>query len=165
MHVGRGTYLPKIGVTWPHQVSIGKECIIEERVFFKFAGIWKPGFSIVIGDGSFIGRDCEFNVRKAVTIGGNCLIGSGCKFIDHDHGIMITGLPMKLHDGMEEAIAIGEDVWLGTNVVVLKGVTIAEGSVIAAGAVVTKPVGPFEIWAGVPARKIGARSERASNVQ
>jgi len=158
MHTGRGTILPRISVTWPHQVSIGECCTIEDGVFFKFADIWTPGFSIVIGDGSFIGRDCEFNIRKGLTIGVNCLIGSGCKFIDHDHGISKSGVPMRLHDGMAGAIVIGEDVWLGTNVVVLKGVTIAQGSVIAAGAVVTKSIGPFEIWAGIPARKIGERS-------
>ena len=54
-------------------------------------------------------------------------------------------------------IVLEEDVWLGTNVIVLKGARIARGAIIAAGAVVTSDVATFEIWGGVPARKIGER--------
>ena len=42
--------------------------------------------------------------------------------------------------------------------IVLKGVTIGNGAVIGAAAVVTRNIPPFEIWAGVPAKKIGARA-------
>lgn len=49
---------------------------------------------------------------------------------------------------------IGNDVWIGSNVTILNGVEIGDGAVIAAGAVVTKDVGPYEIWGGVPAKFI-----------
>ncbi len=49
-------------------------------------------------------------------------------------------------------IVIGNDVWLGREVLIMSGVTIADGAVIAARSVVTKPVGPYEIWAGNPAQ-------------
>ena len=52
---------------------------------------------------------------------------------------------------------IEPDVWCGANVTILKGVHIGKGSVIAAGAVVTKNIGEYEIWAGVPAKKIRNR--------
>lgn len=52
---------------------------------------------------------------------------------------------------------IGNDVWLGIRVIVLGGVTIADGAVIGGGSVVTKDVGPYEIWAGNPARFIRKR--------
>jgi acetyltransferase-like isoleucine patch superfamily enzyme len=51
-------------------------------------------------------------------------------------------------------VVIEEDVWIGTNCMVLKGVTIGRGAVIAAGAVVTKDVPPFTVAAGNPARVI-----------
>jgi acetyltransferase-like isoleucine patch superfamily enzyme len=41
--------------------------------------------------------------------------------------------------------------------VVLKGIEIGDGAIVAAGAVVTKSILPREIWAGIPARKIGQR--------
>lgn len=52
---------------------------------------------------------------------------------------------------------IGNDVWLGVRTVVLGGVSISDGAVIGAGSIVTKDVGPYEIWAGNPARFIRKR--------
>lgn len=52
---------------------------------------------------------------------------------------------------------IGDDVWIGCNVVVMQGISLNVGAVIGAGSIVTKDVGPYEIWAGAPAKKIGQR--------
>jgi acetyltransferase-like isoleucine patch superfamily enzyme len=158
MRIGRHTWLGRLSVTWPHQVDIGCSCLIEEGVSFKFDGIWCPGPSIVIVDVVFIGRGCEFNIRKQITVGSRTAIASGCQFIDHDHDI--TGTKLDELPGPEAAIEIGEDVWLGCNVIVLKGVTIGDGAVIAAGAVVTKNIPAGEVWAGIPAKKISSRKER-----
>lgn len=156
MQVGENTTLPGMQVTWPHQVAIGNNCVLEEQIYFKFDGIRKPGPSIRIADHVFIGTGCEFNIRKLITIGASSLIASGCRFIDHDHGLAAGELMRKQH-GLEKEIIIGSDVWLGCNVVVLKGVVIGDGAVVAAGAVVTKSILANEIWGGVPAKKIGER--------
>lgn len=58
--------------------------------------------------------------------------------------------------GETEAV-IGNDVWLGANVVVLMGVTIGDGSIVAANAVVTKDIPPYSIAGGLPARVIRPR--------
>lgn len=156
MKIGGGTNLPYLYVTWPHQIALGRNCKLEQNIFFKFDGIWQKGPSIVIGDSVFLGVGCEFNIRKGITIGNNSLIASGCRFIDHNHGMEIGEL-MRLQHGPEEAICIESDVWLGCNVVVLKGVKIGNGAVVAAGAVVTKSIPPYEIWAGIPAKRVGDR--------
>lgn len=52
---------------------------------------------------------------------------------------------------------IGNDVWIGAEAMIMPGVHIADGAVIAARAVVTKPVGPYEIWGGNPAKLIKKR--------
>lgn len=54
-------------------------------------------------------------------------------------------------------VAIGHDVWLGHGAIVLAGRRIGDGAVLGAGAVLTKDAGPYEIWAGNPARKIRDR--------
>ena len=158
MQVASGTLLPKVHVTWPHQVSLGANCILEHDIYFKYDGIWAPGPSILIRDRVFIGFGCEFNVRRRLEIGADCLIASGCKFIDHDHGTARGDVPMREQTaGAEAEIVLEEDVWLGANVVVLKGVRIGRGAIVAAGAVVTSNVPPHEIWGGVPARRIAER--------
>lgn len=53
-----------------------------------------------------------------------------------------------------------DDVWIGTNALVLSGVEIGQGAVIAAGTVVTKSVPPYAVVAGVPARIIKYRFEK-----
>ena len=156
MQIGNKTSVPKIFVTWPHQVTIGHNCQIEHLVYFHFDGIFQSGPSIKIGDHAFIGFGCEFNIRRTITIGNHCLIASGCKFIDHDHNISGKGLFPQI-DGAEEEIFIQNHVWLGANVIVLKGVNIGEGAVVAAGAVVTKSIPANEIWAGIPAKKVSQR--------
>ncbi len=54
-------------------------------------------------------------------------------------------------------VEIGNDVWIGANVVILPGVKIGDGAVIAAGAVVTRDVEPYAIVGGVPAKIIKYR--------
>lgn len=54
-------------------------------------------------------------------------------------------------------VEIGNDVWIGANVVILPGVKIGDGAVLAAGAVITKDVEPYAIVGGVPARLIRKR--------
>ena len=157
---GAGTGVPRLDMTWPHQVYIGQGCILEDDLLFKYAHTWQPGRAIVIRDNVFLGRGCEFNIRRRIEIGCDCLIASGCKFIDHDHDLVCGEGPMHSLAGTEAEIVLEPDVWLGVNVVVLKGVTIGEGAVVGAGAVVTKSIPAHEIWAGIPARKIGQRTER-----
>jgi len=135
MKVGHETWLPKIYVTWPHQVSLGARCQLEPGIYFKFDGIYEPGPSLLIGDNVFIGAGCEFNFRRKIVIGAHSLIASGCRFIDHDHGSAQREVPMSMQPHAADApIVLEEDVWLGANVIVLKGARIARGAIIAAGA-------------------------------
>ncbi len=58
-------------------------------------------------------------------------------------------------DALEKGVIVIEDeVWIGTNAVIMSGVTIGKGAMIAAGAVVTRSVPPYAIVGGVPAKLI-----------
>jgi acetyltransferase-like isoleucine patch superfamily enzyme len=54
-------------------------------------------------------------------------------------------------------VTIGSDVWIGTNAVVLAGIEIGHGAVIGAQSLITKPVPPYSVVGGVPARVIKPR--------
>ena len=56
-------------------------------------------------------------------------------------------------------VSIGNDVWIGANVIILPGVNIGDGAILAAGTIVTKDVEPYAIVGGVPARRIRYRFE------
>ena len=154
--ISHSSSISRLYYFWPHKIKIGKNCNIEQNCFFKHDGIYSKGKSIVIGNHVFIGNSVEFNIKEKIEIGSNTLIGAGSRFIDHDHGIHL-GVLIKNQTCPTLPIKIEEDVWLGCNVVVLKGVTVGKGAVVAAGAIVNKNIDPYEIWAGVPARKIGMR--------
>lgn len=64
--------------------------------------------------------------------------------------------PPKAHKLKGDTV-IGNDVWIGAESLIMPGIHIDDGAVIAARAVVTKPVGPYEIWGGNPAKLIKKR--------
>jgi acetyltransferase-like isoleucine patch superfamily enzyme len=156
MKIGNGTSLPKVKITWPHQVQLGSNCIVEHGVYFHYDGIYSEGPSICLGNNVFIGNYTEFNIAEKISIGDNCLIAAGCRFIDHNHGIAL-GILIREQLAPKQKIILEKDVWLGCNVVVLKGVCIGEGAVVGAGSVVNKSIPRYEIWGGVPARFIKKR--------
>jgi acetyltransferase-like isoleucine patch superfamily enzyme len=155
--IGKNTQLHCCQFTWYHKVKIGKDCTIEPNVIFKHDGIYTEGPSIIIGDRTFIGSGCEFNISEGISIGYYCAIASGCKFIDHNHGIETRQFYIGEQPPVSAPITLEDDVWLGVNSVILKGVHIGKGAVVGAGAVVTQSIAPYEIWGGVPAKKIGER--------
>ena len=157
MEIGRKTSLSRCIVTWPHQVKIGANCIIEHDVYFKFDGPWMPGPRIFVGNNVFIGAQCEFNIKCKIQVDESSAIASGCRFIDHNHDRSLSGFESD-ENCESRPIHVERQVWVGANSIILSGVTLGEGSIVGAGAVVTRSIPPFEIWAGVPARKIGMRS-------
>lgn len=157
MRIGPGSSFSSLHVTWPHQVSIGRGCHVEHDVYLHFDGIYRAGPSILIGDHSFVGSGVEFNIIEKIEIGAHALIASGCRFIDHDHGLA-PGVPMGVQPSVSAPIRIGRDVWIGANAVVLKGVAIGDGAVVGAGSVVTHDVPARAIVAGVPAKLVRYRA-------
>lgn len=90
------------------------------------------------------------------------------EYIEHKKYIEQYGTHTKNHpfDNSElrnnRPIVIGNDVWIGANVIILPGVSIGDGAVLAAGAVVTKDVLPYSIVGGNPARLIRKRFDEAT---
>jgi acetyltransferase-like isoleucine patch superfamily enzyme len=107
-----------------------------------------------------IGHNTAFSTGANV---GRCHIGADCMIGTY---VMITGgknqhrfdsrdIPIRLQGGEFQPITIGRDCWVGNGAIIMAD--LGEGCVIAAGSVVTKPIPPYSIAAGVPAKVIGER--------
>ena len=114
-----------------------------------------------------IGSNCSFNSnvmvnargKGSIIIGDNVLIGPNVVLRSSDNAFNSVREIIK-NQGMEDGcIVIKNDVWIGSNCVVLKNITIGKGSIVAAGAVVTKDVEPYSIVGGVPAKIIKRRKK------
>lgn len=133
--------------------------------------------SLIISPEAFLSDGYETNLlisrfslidcTGVVYIGPWCNITARCRIYTHDH----------IHAGRQPLLAIetqygvvwqdkyiGSDVCIYDGAIVLYQVThIPDGVIIGAGSVLTQNPGPYEIWAGVPAIKVGEREDADNN--
>jgi acetyltransferase-like isoleucine patch superfamily enzyme len=115
-----------------------------------------------VGRNTYIGENNNIRVADApVIIGDNCMISQMVSLISSNHqvGPPSTLLSQSGLDRKKSGIRIGNDVWIGCNVVVLPGTSIGDGAVIGAGSVVTADVAPYQVVGGNPARMIRTREQ------
>lgn len=113
----------------------------------------------------------EDGMIDKLIIGKFCSIATGTKFMmggtqGHNYN-WIASYPLDSFDDQKSAIpkgskrkgdtVIGNDVWLGAEVLIMPGIKISNGAVIASRSVVTKDIGPYEVWGGSPAKLIKKR--------
>lgn len=110
------------------------------------------GNKIILGKNVFINSNCYFMDGAKISIGDNVFIGPSCGFYTANHPLDYQ----TRNQGVEQAlpISIGNNVWLGSNVIVLPGVKIGDGCVIGAGSVVTKDIEANSVAAGIPCNVI-----------
>lgn len=107
-----------------------------------------------------------------ITIGSFCSIAKNVQIFEYNHFINkpstyyvnqnLLGTSVINDVTSSGPIDIGNDVWIGTNSIILSGVKIGDGAIIAAGSVVTKDVPDFAIVAGNPSRIIKYRFEKTT---
>ncbi len=143
--------------------------ILRDRVSFR---------NSYLGYGSYIS---ENTILNNIEIGRYCCIGSNVK---NGFGLHPSNTFVSIHPAFYSTVGqagftfvnkqkfeehsyvdyekkyinkIGNDVWVGSNVIILEGITIGDGAIIATGAVVTKDIKPYSIVGGVPAKQIKFR--------
>ena len=145
-----------------HTAKISSRCLLLSRVHI--------GSDVEIGEYSYVNKGTYIlsgKVGKFCSIGYSVQIGmpehptnylatSPRLYGSVDGGDNIFGLPPAWKD-YKNPPTIGNDVWIGSNAIILQGVNVGDGAVVAAGAVVTKDVPPYAIVAGVPAKVIKKR--------
>ena len=100
-----------------------------------------------------IGSHCFFNINSSITCAEKIVIGNNCKFgnnlvvIDHDHNYRANGIYSGDNpEFISSPVIIGNDVWIGANVVILRGTEIGDNCVIAAGSVVKDIIPPNTLF-------------------
>jgi len=109
---------------------------------------------ISVGERTTIGYHTFIFASNRIIIGNDCLIAPFVYIVDSNHTIDRATL-INLQPNVTSPITIGDDVWIASNVTILKGVTIGNGAVIAVNSCLNTDLPPFEIHGGSPAKKIG----------
>ena len=131
------------------RLEIGEQVLLEPHVWLTAP----DDARIRIGAGSFLNLGVMVAAAELVEIGDHCMLANGCFVTDANHRFDDPVEPVPWQGFTSKGpTRLGDNVWLGANVVVTSGVTIGERSVVGANSVVTTDVPPYSIAAGAPAR-------------
>ena len=111
-----------------------------------------------IGRKSVIGIRNTINCWLDIEIGSTCLFGDDVYICDFDHKTESLAVPIKDQGIVKSPVRIGDDVWLGTKVVVTRGTDVGAQSVVAASAVARGVYPPRSVVAGIPGKVVRTRS-------
>ena len=126
--------------------DVGNDVIVRPPFYCDY------GSNITIGVGTFVNFGCVMLDVAPIRIGDNCQIATGVHIVTATHPV--DPEPRRLGWESAEPITIGDNVWLGSAVVVCPGVTIGNDTVVGAGAVVTHDLPAGVVALGIPARVV-----------
>lgn len=117
---------------------------------------FSKGFNIEIDDYSGIGMNCQ--VPENIKIGKYVMMGHNVIVFGANHNFDRVDIPM-IKQGIRtyKPVIIEDDVWIGSNAIIMAGRIIRKGSIIGAGSVVTRDFPEYSIIAGNPAKIIRSR--------
>lgn len=155
-HEGRFYIQSGVVINNPKHVHLGHNVGIGKGAFFLpvisyCSHRYNP--SIIIGEGTWIGKGCSIAAINCVEIGKHVLFAGQVHITDHSHGYEDITRPISPQELTTKGpVIIEDDCWLGYSCEILSGVHIGKHCVVAARAVVTKDVPDYSIVAGNPAR-------------
>lgn len=120
----------------------GEMFLIEQPFYCDY------GYNIEIGENFYANMNCVILDGAKVTFGNDVFVAPNCGFYTAGHPLNAE----RRNQGLEYAypITVGNNVWIGANVVVLPGVTIGDNCVIGAGSVVNKDIPANSLAVGNP---------------
>lgn len=139
----------------PGGITIGNNVWINQRVYLDTerydTGYIKIADSVYIGTGT-----CLFG-HMGLEIGDHALLAQNITLTPYSHCFSDPNSNIITQGGHCEKVLIGRDSYIGMNVSILYSGNVGEGSVIGSGAVVVKPIPPYSVAVGNPAKVIKSR--------
>jgi len=147
----------KLGATWSDSDPFKTLLVVRENAILKVKEKFRiysgakiyinKNAQLILGSG-YINHNLNLSCFNKIEIGDNVAISENVTIRDSDNHCIIS----ESEKPKSKPISIGNHVWIGINVTILKGVTIGDGAVIAAGSVVVKDVPSNSLVGGVPAK-------------
>lgn len=160
-----------VALRHPHKISIGDNVVIDDACCLDAKGSDNKGITvgkgvfigrntilsckngdIVIDDAANIGFNCEIFSASRVRVGKSVLMAAYTYLVGGDHLYDRTDIPVLEQGRTARGIAVDDNVWLGTHVVVTDGSHVGRDAIVGAGAVVVGEIPDFSIAAGIPAK-------------
>lgn len=155
--------IPYIYISRSGICKIGNRCMIASSRLSSISGAEmktkieiRHGAKLILGNNVGISGGTLF-CTEAITVGDNVKIGFGTHIYDTDfHSLDAIDRISKedVQKAKKKPVRIGNNVFVGTQCVILKGVNIGDNAVIAAGSIVVKDIPANEVWGGNPAKFI-----------
>lgn len=132
------------------KLMFGKNVTIKENSIIYV----KKNAKVMFGQNSSTGHHTEISSNNYIEIGDDVIMGAYAYITDSNHGYKDKDLPIRKQDMEIGSVEIGNNVWLGRGVMILKDSVVGNNSVVAAGSVVTKKFEENKILGGIPAKVI-----------
>lgn len=144
VHAGPGF---KIDARNGGTLIIGDGVELRRNTLFELAD---RGAKVTVGAGSYFTYDAIVACTSTITIGERVGIGQDCYIVDGSHNFRDLSLPFLQQGYKLRPITIGDDAQIHSKVTVIND--IGERAIIGANALVTKPIPPFTVAGGIPAK-------------
>ena len=139
------------------EIFIGNNTVINDRVYLDTEH--KGGY-IRIENDVYIGTGTTLFGHMWLEIGDHVLMAQNITLTPYSHKFGDPDVNIIKQGGHSKRVSIGRDAYIGMGVCIMYSGDIGEGSVIAAGAVVVKPIPPYSVAVGCPAKVIKKREKQ-----
>lgn len=106
-----------------------------------------------------IAEEVMLDLTGDIILSPEVLIQNRVQIYTHNHGFLASKAKRKTLPTEVRNLFLGEDCFIGAGAIIICIDEIGIGAAVGAGAVITKNIGPYEVWAGNPAKLIGIRGE------
>lgn len=138
------------------RIVLGAHSAIDSFVKIKPAG---GSGDLIIGEHVVINSGCVFYTGHGVRIGNHVAIAANCTFapVNHEYRDKSRLISKQGFLPSKGGVVVEDDVWIGSNCVLLDGAVLRRGCVVAAGSIVRGELAEYTVYAGQPLVPIGRR--------